>query len=132
MQKHLLYVEISKIKKKNKKKKTRRILHFIFLLRLRILNNSKFILTATSFGTNGIVVTRLLCIYDRMIHAYSIYFKHTDAHTKAYSVDPDQTPQNTESGQSTLFATHSSGSFKTHQQGDQMILLNSRTNGVRS
>ena len=48
------------------KNKTGPILH-ISPLHLRLLSNSKYLLTATSFRTNTIVVTRVHC---------KIYYKH--------------------------------------------------------
>ena len=38
-------------------------LHYISVCPLRILYNSKFILMATSLGTNTVVVTRVYCIH---------------------------------------------------------------------
>ena len=42
--------------------RTKQYLSYISFCPLRILYNSKFIIMATSFGTNSIVVTRAHCI----------------------------------------------------------------------
>ena len=39
-------------------------LSYISFCPFRILYNSKFILMATSLGTNGVIVTRVHCIYN--------------------------------------------------------------------
>ena len=50
--KHLFYEEI----------RTKQDLSCILICSLRILNNNKFILVATSLGTNAVVLTRVHCI----------------------------------------------------------------------
>ena len=45
--------------------RTRQDLSYIAICTLSILYNSKFILMATSLGTNAVVVTRVHCIFKR-------------------------------------------------------------------
>ena len=77
--------------------KTKRDLSHILICSLRILYNSKFVLIATSLGTNAVVVTRVHC--TTFMKSTELFYpiegtlansKNTDQTTKNAAYDQDR------------------------------------------